>query len=88
MRGVILLAIIFAFVTLACGAGDELPTLAATAAIQEAEPPATATDTPGAEGEPTNTDEPTKTSSLTVKIYVDVSSTRILVKEVVKNASF
>jgi micrococcal nuclease len=63
MRGVILLAIIFTLVSIACGTGDELPTLASTADVQEAALPATATDTPGAEEEPTNTPESTDTST-------------------------
>jgi micrococcal nuclease len=61
MRGVILLAIIIALFSIACGAGDELPTVAATAAVQEAAPPATTTDIPGDEVEPTATIEPTDT---------------------------
>lgn len=49
--GVILLANLLAFVTLAGRVRDKLSTLAATAAILEAAPPVTATDTPGAKEE-------------------------------------
>lgn len=50
-------------VSIACGAGDKLPTLGPTDAIREAAPPATATDKPGAEIEPTNTLESTDIST-------------------------
>lgn len=72
MRSLLVFAILLAIVTLACGAGDEVPTLAATALVPNVDSPSTYSETSVA---PTDTIVPTRSIVLTYDAVLRVSGT-------------